>query len=75
MSSDRLALAELDGPGMETVIVTGADMQGGYSASAFTAAAFGKDAAEHYRAVAEFGWDAFMRIVTDWERERYLDAI
>jgi glutamine synthetase len=30
---------------------------------------------EHYRAVAEFEWQEFMRTVTDWERERYLDAI
>jgi glutamine synthetase len=46
-----------------------------FSGSSFAAAAFGKDVVRHYHAVAEFEWHDFMRSVTDWERERYLDII
>jgi glutamine synthetase len=46
-----------------------------FSASSFTAAAFGKDIVRHYHAVAAFEWNDFLRSVTDWERERYLDVI
>jgi glutamine synthetase len=59
-------------PGLPATLADAARAFGG---SAFTAAAFGKDVVEHYRAVAEFEWAEFMRTVTDWERVRYLDAI
>ena len=43
--------------------------------SEFAARAFGADVPKHYHALAEYEWHAFMRSVTDWERERYLDSI
>lgn len=43
--------------------------------SLFVTAAFGKNVVRHYQAVAEFEWSDFLRSVTDWERERYLDVI
>ena len=41
----------------------------------FVTAAFGKNVVSHYQAVAGFEWNEFLRSVTDWERERYLDVI
>jgi glutamine synthetase len=43
--------------------------------SGFAADAFGVDVLKHYHALADYEWHAFMRTVTDWERERYLDSI
>jgi glutamine synthetase len=43
--------------------------------SEFAAKAFGSDVLKHYHALADYEWHAFMRSVTDWERERYLDSI
>ncbi len=43
--------------------------------SEFAATAFGADVLKHYHALAEYEWHTFMRSVTDWERERYLDSI
>lgn len=46
-----------------------------FAGSSFVAEAFGKDVVRHYQAVAEFEWNSFMKCVTDWERERYLEGI
>jgi glutamine synthetase len=43
--------------------------------STFANHAFGEDVVKHYHALAEYEWRDFMRSVTDWERERYLDTI
>ena len=43
--------------------------------SSFADRAFGEDVVKHYHALAEYEWHDFMRSVTDWERERYLDTI
>ena len=47
----------------------------GFLHSEFAANAFGSDVLTHYHALADYEWHAFMRSVTDWERERYLDSI
>lgn len=46
-----------------------------FSRSAFAASAFGKDVVKHYHAVAEYEWAQFLHAVTDWERDRYFEAI
>jgi glutamine synthetase len=51
------------------------DAAGAFSRSDFAAAAFGKDVVQHYQAVAEFEWNAFLHSVTDWERDRYFEGI
>jgi len=43
--------------------------------SAFCTASFGKDVVEQYATVADHEWRCFLRAVTDWERDRYLDTI
>jgi glutamine synthetase len=43
--------------------------------STFARTAFGDDVVKHYQTLAEYEWSEFMRSVTDWERERYLDTI
>jgi glutamine synthetase len=42
---------------------------------AFAVQAFGKDVTRHYADVARHEWETFLRAVTDWERDRYLETI
>jgi glutamine synthetase len=46
-----------------------------FGASAFTVETFGPDVVAHYRAVASYEWSEFLRSVTDWDRQRYLEGI
>jgi glutamine synthetase len=43
--------------------------------SDFANETFGGDVVRHYNAVGQFEWRQFMRSVTDWERNRYFEAI
>jgi glutamine synthetase len=51
------------------------DAAGTFLRSPFANKAFGTDVVKHYHALAEYEWRTFMRSVTVWERERYLDSI
>jgi glutamine synthetase len=59
-------------PALPATLIEAADA---FSRSPFTATAFGKDIVSHYHALAQFEWNEFLRSVTDWERDRYLDVI
>lgn len=46
-----------------------------FADSSWVAAAFGRDVVRHYHTMARFEWERFARTVTDWEMERYFEAI
>ncbi|HVC03364.1 MAG TPA: glutamine synthetase family protein [Candidatus Acidoferrales bacterium] len=61
-----------DQAGLPSTLLAAAE---GFLNSEFAAKAFGGDVVTHYHALADYEWHTFMRSVTDWERERYLDSI
>ena len=69
--TNLLSLDELS----RAAIVEVLDAAESFLRSEFAASAFGSDVLKHYHALADYEWHAFMRSVTDWERERYLDSI
>ena len=62
-------------PGTNTLPSTLLESADAFRQSTFAITAFGEDVVKHYHALAEYEWREFMRSVTDWERERYLDSI
>jgi glutamine synthetase len=44
-----------------------------FRSSPFTVNAFGSEVVEHFGAHADYEWSEFMKVVTDWERERYFE--
>jgi glutamine synthetase len=61
--------------GRSTLPTTLLDAAEAWLRSPFTVSTFGEDVVKHYHTLAEYEWREFMRSVTDWERERYLDSI
>ncbi len=46
-----------------------------FAESAFAEAAFGRDVVEHYAHFYRTEWEAYLRAVSDWERQRYFERI
>jgi glutamine synthetase len=86
LASVRLGIADATDPGPAhtgdayaaaagTLPATLAEAAERFGTSAFAVETFGPDVVAHYRAVAAYEWSQFLRSVTDWDRQRYLEGI